>query len=172
MQTVKIGNEVIEDFAVTDSYHNPVTGLNIGNFDLKIYNGVGTDRTSTVGASLQELDNGNYRLLFTPDSKGIWGVILKNTLYFPYGKGTSVNIIDYDIQDVGDMLKRILGLTQENYYVYDTSFDANDNMTNSKIRIYSDGTSVGTTNNIIANYNVSASYDTDGNLETYSVEKV
>jgi hypothetical protein len=171
MQTIKIGNEVFEDFTVTDSYHTPVTGLNIGNFDLKIYNGSGINNTSLVNANLQELGNGNYRLKFTPDSKGIWGIILKNPLYFPYGKGAGVNVIDYDIQDVGDMLKRILGLTQENYYVYDTEFDNDDNMTSSKIRIYSDGNSIGTTNNILAEYNVTATY-IDGNLETYSVKKV
>lgn len=171
MQTVKLNNEVIEDFNVTDNYHLPVLNLNIGNFDLKIYNNAGQERTSTVNASLQELGNGNYRLVYTPDTKGIWSTIIKHQIYFPYGKGNCVNVIDYDINDIGDMIKRMLGLTQENYYLYNNIYDQNNNLTNGKIRIYSNSGSVGTINDIIAEYNITATY-VNNNLETYSVTKI
>jgi len=172
MRTAKLGEEVIEDFKVTDSYHTAVTGLTLGSFDVKIYNASGTDQFSTVSPNLQELGDGNYRLKFTPDIKGMWSVIVKHTSYFPFGKGNDIMVNDYDMNDVGDSLKRILGLTQENYYVYDTVYDVDLNMTSSKIRIYEDGATIGGTTDIIAEYNVTATYGSNGRMDTYSVEKV
>jgi len=171
MRTVKIGNEIIEDFSVTDSYHNPVTGLNLGHFDVKIYNNNGGDLSGSVSTNLQELGNGDYRLLFTPNTIGLWSVVLKHPIYFPFGKGNDITVEDYDMGDIGDMIKRVLGLTQENYFVDNTIFDSEGNMTTSRIRIYSDSVSVGTPNNIINSYDVSASY-TNNQLDTYSVKKV
>lgn len=168
MITVKLGDIVTEDFRVSDNYHVGVAGLNIGAFDLRIYNDSGVEKSSIVFNNLQDLGNGDYRLTYTPDSEGTWSTYIFHTLYFPYGKSSFTIVKQYDITDVGDMLKRILGLTQENYYVYDTVYDGS-NMISSKIRIYSDGASVGTTNNVIANYNVTTTYDGSGNMETYSV---
>jgi len=171
MQTVKLGDEVIEDFRVSDNYHIGVTGLNISNFEVKIYNNSGTDKSGTIPIDFQELGNGNYRIKYIPNMEGTWCLYLRHTLYFPYGKASGINVVEYDIKDVGDMLKRILGLTQENYYLYDTVYDSDNNMTSSKIRIYTDSVSVGTSNNILSEYNITASY-INGNLETYSVKKV
>lgn len=171
MKTIKLGDTVIEDFRVSNSYHIGVTGLGIGDFEIKIYDGNGIDRTSVITVSLSELTDGNYRILFIPNSYGDWSVYIKHTLYFPYGKAASVRVTDYNIEDIGDMIKRILGLTQENYYVTDTVYDASDNLTSSTIKIYSDSASVGTPNNIIATYNMTASY-IDNNLQNYSMKKV
>ena len=75
------------------------------------------------------------------------------------------------MDDTGDILKRILGLTQENYYVYDTVYDDARNMLSSKIRLYNEGFTVGGGVGILAEYNVTATY-TDNDMDTYSVEKV
>jgi hypothetical protein len=171
MQIVRLGDEVFEDFRVSDNYHIGVTGLNISNFEVKIYNNDGIDRSNVIPIDFQELGNGNYRIKYIPSESGTWCLYLRHTLYFPYGKANGINVVEYDLKDIGDMLKRILGLTQENYYVYDTVFDTNGNLTNSKISVYSDNSSVGTTNNIIANYNMITTYN-NGNMETYKVVKV
>jgi len=171
MQNIKFGNNVIEDFTVTDNFYNGITGLNIGNFSLVIYDNNNTDKTVASNPFLTELGNGNYRLTYTPISKGIWSVVLKHPLYFPYGKGGSSNVVDYDITTIGDLIKRVLGLSQENYYIYDTVYDEDDNMISSKIRLYKDNSSFGSTNNILQEYVMNATY-VDGNLETYTMGKV
>jgi len=170
MLTVKLGDIVVEDFRVSDNYHTGVAGLNISNFELRIYNSNGVDKSGVVFNELQDLGNGDYRLTYTPDTVGTWSTYIFHQLYFPYGKSSYTMVSQYDVMDLGDMLKRILGMTQENYYVYDAVYDTDNNMISSKIRIYSDGGSVGTTNNVIANYNMTTTY-VNGNMETYKVVK-
>ena len=83
MRTAKLGQEVLEDFKVTDSYHDPVTGLVIGDFDIKIYNNLGTERAVDVSVAVQEFGDGNYRMKYTPDIKGMWSAIVRHDTYFP-----------------------------------------------------------------------------------------
>ena len=68
------------------------------------------------------------------------------------------------------LIKRILGLTQENHYIDNTTFSTGK-LTAARIRIYSVAGSVGTAADVIATYNITATYDANGNLETYKVVK-
>ena len=171
MQNVQLGDNVIEDFIVTDNFYIGITGLNIGNFSLVIYDTNGVEKTIEANPSLSELGNGNYRLIYTPTTVGTWSIVLKHTLYFPYGKGNSVQIVNQDITSIADMIKRVLGLVQENFYIYNTVYDGNGNITNSKIRLYTDSISVGTGNNILAEYDMISTY-VNGNLESYQMVKI
>lgn len=71
-----------------------------------------------------------------------------------------------------DML-RVLGLTQENYYLDQTSYDVYEGqkqMTSGRIRLYSDPASVGTNDDVIATYTVTANW-TGAEMDDYSVKK-
>jgi hypothetical protein len=59
-----------------------------------------------------------------------------------------------------EYLKRLLGLTHENIYIDNPSYDVNSNLVSARVRIYSDSASVGTSNNIIGTYQISS--DTTG----------
>lgn len=68
------------------------------------------------------------------------------------------------------LIKRVLGLSQENHYIDNTTFTTGK-LTAARIRIYSVAGSVGTAADVIATYNITATYDANGNLETYKVVK-
>lgn len=72
---------------------------------------------------------------------------------------------------VGALVLRVLGLTQENQYIDNTTFDADNHMLTARIRTYTDAASVGTGVNVLATYNVTATYDIDGNMTTFKVVK-
>jgi len=69
-------------------------------------------------------------------------------------------------------LDRILGLTQENYYVDNTVFNSGGMMTSSRIRTYSNPASIGTANDVIATYTMTATYNGSNEMQSYKVEKV
>jgi hypothetical protein len=69
-------------------------------------------------------------------------------------------------------LTRMLGLMQENQYIDTTVFDTDDHMTSARLRTYSVAGSVGTDNDVLATYTVTATYDASGNMVTFKVVKV
>ena len=68
-----------------------------------------------------------------------------------------------------DMLKRILGLDQENFYIDNPVFTG-VHMTSCRIRLYSVAGSVGTAADVLATYTMTATYSGD-NLATYKMVK-
>jgi len=74
-----------------------------------------------------------------------------------------------DITTLQTFMERTLGLSQENQAI-DQMVYTNGRLTSSRIRIYSSAGSVGTDNDVIATYTMSATYSGE-NLETYSVVK-
>lgn len=75
--------------------------------------------------------------------------------------------------DLAANISRILGLTQENYYMDQTSYtDYNGAklLNSARIRIYSVAGSVGTTNDVLATYTITAVWSA-GSVQTYKVVK-
>lgn len=71
--------------------------------------------------------------------------------------------------DLDAMIKRILGMNQENFYIDNTVF-ASGNMTSCRIRIYSVAGSVGSASDVIATYTMTAGYSGD-EMTTYKMVK-
>jgi hypothetical protein len=70
-------------------------------------------------------------------------------------------------------LSRVLGLVQENYHLDQmtyTVYQETNLLTSGRVRVYSDAASVGTDSNVLAVYDITASYDGD-KLQTYKVVK-
>jgi len=67
------------------------------------------------------------------------------------------------------VLERILGLSQENYYMDDLDFTGSL-LTQARVRLYEDSTYVGTTSGVLATYRITTTYD-GNNVQTYKVVK-
>ena len=85
-------------------------------------------------------------------------------------KGTNFVKDTHSLKQILDLIQRTLGLTQENHYIDNTTFTTGK-LTAARIRIYSVAGSVGTAADVIATYNIAATYDANGNMETYKVTK-
>lgn len=191
-----LGDTVKEDFTVVDKHNNLITGLVQGDFDIKLYNPSNTEVSSTIPVTITELGNGNYRSSFDPDVIGTWYLVVVHTTYFPWGKANNIVITEYDWDDMNEIkdeiidavegsgsnieakvdqllinVERILGLVQENFYIDNTEHDNWGNMLKCRIRIYDDKTKVGSDQNVIATYLMTASFN-DRNLQQYKMVKL
>jgi len=171
MSLARVGEIVKEDFTVTDDNFDPIIGLNDSDFTKMLYDSNSNEVTSTVIVTITELGNGNYRAEFCPTSKGIWYLIVYHDTYFPWGKANNIKVMNNDSDTLGDLIVRILGLTQENFYIDNATHDVNDNLIGGRIRIYDDSSNVGTDSGVIATYHITATYN-DKICKTYKVIKI
>jgi len=166
---VKLGDTISEDFTVVDlNGEDPITGLLDGDFIKKLFDPDGNEVSGSIEIIISELGSGNYRASFTLNTVGTWYIVIYHVLYFPWGKQGTIQVVGYDLDSIGDLITRTLGLTQENQYIDNTSYDSNDNLISCRIRIYNNKTKVGTDSNIIATYLVTAGY-TNSLLDYYKV---
>jgi len=70
-----------------------------------------------------------------------------------------------------DLIKRILGLSQENYRIFSPNYDANKNLLTAIIKTYSTKADCEADTNEIAIYNMVATYDAQSKMLTYKVTK-
>ena len=75
-------------------------------------------------------------------------------------------------ENLHDLVKRILGLSQENYRLFSPTYDANNNLTSVTVKIYSTATDCENDTNILAQYSMTATYNANDELQTYKMVKV
>ena len=167
----RVGVESHEDFSVTDVNNNLIDNIDSTAFTMHLFNDNGSEVSSSVIVNITELGFGHYRASFTPNSTGIWMLAIYNASYFPWGKTGTIQVFNNDFDTMTTLITRILGLVQENFFIDQTDYDSNGNMTQSRIRIYDNASNVGSGTGVLATYNMLASYDVNGNMESYSVEK-
>ncbi len=66
---------------------------------------------------------------------------------------------DLFVVELNDKVDRLLGLSHENVYIDDTSYDGDNNLVGGRLRIYSDADSVGTGSDVIGTYTITADGD-------------
>lgn len=168
----KIGEIVTEYFSVIDeNTMNLLSSIDLDDFSSTIFNPNGDEVSSEVSVSFKNLGFGHYSVSFTPNMKGNWMLNVYHSIHFPWGKSTSVYVEETDIGTLTEMMKRILGLTQENFFIDQTNYDQEGNLVSSRIRIYENSVNVGTNNGIIATYQAEAGYN-NGLLQAYRVRKL
>lgn len=167
----KLGSVLNEDFTVVDEYRDLVLGLEDGDFTKNLFDPDGNEVSGSIGITISELGNGNYRATLTLNAVGTWYLVIYHPDYFPWGKQDYIQVFNNDFDSIGDLISRSLGLTQENQYIDNTNYDDSDNLTSCRIRIYSDSSSVGTVNNVIATYLMMAGYTEDNLMEYFKVVK-
>ena len=167
----KIGFEVKEDFSVTDPSRSLVPGIDETSFTYNISAPNRDEVSSSIPVSISELGHGHYRSTFIPNSVGTWMLAVYHPTYFPWGKTGSIQIFSHDFDTVAVLVQRVLGMVQENFFIDQAVYDDNNNLLSSRIRIYNDDVSVGTDNNIMAEYYMEATYD-GLKMQTYKVKKL
>lgn len=167
----KVGVVLQNDFTITNSNRVLVPGVSIGTITSHLFDPTGTEISSTIPVTITELGFGHYRASFTPNSIGVWYLVTYHNIYFPWGKGGNCQIFANDFDTIQATVVRILGLTQENFYIDMVVNDTDGNMLSSRIRTYTNSTSVGTDNDILSEYNVNATY-TNNLMDSYKVTKI
>lgn len=92
----------------------------------------------------------------------------------PAGTIASEGEYDSDLSEIKTKLERVLGLSQENYALDNTSYITYNSvklLTAGRLRIYSDSGSVGTDSDVVATYNVVSDWTND-ELNSYKVTKI
>lgn len=115
-------------------------------FDTRVPSGVALQSTFVNGT-------GNAT---APTNIGLWDVL---------GDGT------VSISEIGLDIKRVLGLSQENFRITNHVYDANNNLISGVITTYPSSTDLENSTNTLATYVISASYDSSNRLLTYEVKR-
>jgi len=149
---------IYDDFRVVDSSDVAVTGLVAGDFTIRLYNPSGTEVSGSITVSITELGNGDYRASYTPNANGLWFLMIIHATHFPEGKGNNHQVFDADISTVHTNVVRALGLAQENFRIYDQTYDSGGNMTDAKVKIYPTATDADNDTNAIATYTIEATF--------------
>lgn len=155
-----------DNFEVLDEDNNAITGLITGDFTIKLYNPSGTEISSSVTVSIIELENGLYRVSFTPNVTGNWLLVIYHSTYFPYGKANDYECVDALFDD----LQLILGLVQHNFRIFSPTYDG-ERLTSATIKIYPTASDVDSDTNVIATYSLTASYNASGLISAYKMVK-
>ncbi len=114
-----------------------------------------SDDSTVTPPTVSELSNGVYKFTFNIDSQD-------SDIYF-VADDSAQNVITGRLNRrnsdlLNEDMLRILGLSQENMFIDNQVFDGNNNLTASRVRIYSTSIDVGTTTNVIATYTLTATY--------------
>lgn len=97
---VKIDTVVYDEFAVTDSSGDPVTGLTNSDFSKTLYNPSGTEVSGSVTVTVSELGTGIYRVSFTPNVVGEWALNIINATYFAGGQSANYQCVTGVVMDI------------------------------------------------------------------------
>lgn len=168
----RLGEPVIEDFSVLDNSNNLVSSIPISEFTAHLFDPNNNEVYDSTAATIIELGHGHYRLTFTPNIIGTWYLNVYHSTYFAWGKSGTIQVFSNDFDTVATMLSKILGLVQENFYIDQTTYDSNNNLTSSRVRIYLDASSTGTNSNVLETYQMTAAYDSKSNMTSYKMVKL
>lgn len=167
----KLGVKIKEEFSVLDIRNNLVSGISLDEFSAHLFDPSDNEIYDSTSVTFIELGYGHYRVLFTPNQVGNWMLVVYHGTYFPWGKSNTIQVFANDFDSIATMLQRVLGLVQENFSVDMTIYDHNNNLTSSRVRIYSTNDSVGTDNNVLETYLMTAEYN-GLQMTSYKMEKI
>lgn len=153
--------ETYLELVVLNQTGNFISGLSITcniyrSFDDSLFSSKTLIEVGTSGvykSSIIFTEIGQFRIVYTT----------------PYKYDNAIETILVD--DIDEQIKRILGLSQENYRIFNPSYDSRNNLLSGKIKIYSSASDVDTDTNAIANYSITAVYDGQNQMTSYKVKK-
>ena len=133
--------------------------------------------------SMSEVGGGFYKYDFTGYSPQIeyaircdGGSTLSNAERYSFagneGFHDDIDYIKTTVDSVEILVRRVLGLSQENYRLFNVSYDGTGlKMIGCTIKLYSTKADFEADTNAIARYSMSASYDLNSQLSDYKVVK-
>ena len=96
------------------------------------------------------------------------GTTLPATLTTMEGK---IDTVDGIVDTITADVKRVLGLSHENIYIDNTSYDAYGNLSSARLRIYSVAGSVGTGSDVVATYTITCNGSAPGRFTNWKQVK-
>lgn len=164
-----------DEFIVLDESDNPITGLLDSDFTKKLYDPDDNEVGNISGEEpvpITEIGSGLYRTSFTPNKLGNWILLVYNSNYFPYGKGANYKCVEYLSDDIGLLSRKILGLSQSNYRIFNPAYDKNNNMISALIKTYNNASDCDNDINPLAQYQVVATHDNRNRMTGYKVKEL
>ena len=159
-------------FAYFTDSGTPKTGLTP---TIDVWEPDGTHLINSV--NMDEVGGGFYKYTFAVYDesedycmRADGGSVLSN--YERYVQAT--NEIPSNLKTIQDYTTRILGLSQENYRISDSSYTTYNKvsqLTSATIKIYESASDCEADINEIATYSIAATYDRNGNMTDYKVVK-
>ena len=161
MRTISPGSIVVDHFPVFNwDGETRVSGET--SFSVLLWRNA---ELSSESVSISEIGTtGEYSVSFNPSDPGFW------VLEIAIGYNGDIYRFEYDvsntIQDVYSMVRRLLGLSHENIFIDNTSYDANGQLISARVRLFdskvncdlaTDGGSE--TNGLIATYGLTSTWD-------------
>jgi len=123
-----------------------------------------SDNSVVDSGSLSEIGNGIYTASYLFDTLGQYRIIYDT----PSGYTDEIEAM-LIVESNLEILKNILGLTQHNYLLYDTTYsiiNTCNKLVSSKVRIFNTASDTNNNVNPIKAYQVDVTYDVDGNIIT------
>lgn len=157
------------ELLVTDELGNFASGLTI---NYNIYRS-SDNILITFGTMIEVGVSGIYQFAYTFINSGQYRIeYLPSTLDYPK-TGETVLIEEIsDLLTIEQLLRRCLGLAQENYRLTNPVYDKNKNLVSATIKIYDSASDCNNDVSPLANYNISATFNSQGLMATYKVTKV
>lgn len=96
--------------------------------------------------------------------------VTEESIYNYFTDENREDVFKADLAGLETLIKRILGLTQENFRIFNPVYDGNDNLLSATIKIYPTKADCDADTNAIATYSQVATY-TGNNMNTYKITK-
>ena len=146
---------------IIDKDGEPITGL---SNSYTIYDS--SDDSVVVSGSLTDQGLGVYTATYVFTVSGQYRIIY-NT---PSGYSDEIESIIVEESHL-DLLKRILGLSQENYRIFDSVYNANHLLTSATVKTYATASDCNNDLSPIATYSMITEYNVDSEMTAYRMVK-
>jgi len=117
---------------------------------------VGTSGIYQVSVTLNEV--GQYRVEYITPTK------YENVI-------EEIFVVEADLSEIHTLVKRILGLSQENFRIFNPQYNAKNELTSGKIRIYNSAADCNADISPIAEYQITTVYEAGKRVSGYRVTK-
>lgn len=173
--TINKGQTYILEVLLLDSLNQRISGKTIG---YKIYRSDTNDLVEE--GEMEDKGNGLYQASYQFDNEGQYRIEylmpegwtdLVETVNVVNNVVDTVEEIYNRVTDVLDIVKRVLGLSQENYILEPISYNQFVQLTEGRIKIFANSNDCLNEVNPTASYYVQADYDNEGKLVKYKVIK-
>lgn len=149
---------------ITDINGNPKTGLTP---TYTIYKTIDDSVVSTD--NLVDVGNGLYKNSYVFTTNGQYYIV------YTTASGYTDELESIMVQNElakEDTLLRVLGLSDENKRILNTTHDTNGNLTSALVKIYPSATDFDNDTNVLATYEFNATYNGSGLMQTVGVKRI
>ena len=129
--------------------------------------------TGFSNSGTMTVDGDVFKVAVQFDTLGQYRVLYFTPNKYENGSETIevVEEITDDLSGIISKLNRLLGLNQENYRIFTPVYNANNDMTSAIIKIYPTATDCNNDTNVLATYNITATYSSPNKMSGYKVTK-